>query len=187
MAYRPTNNIQENVIHRNTIFDSQGMVSCCSCGNCIEKTEDPSLKLTNFKSADPLINQQSIGSTIVEFSDYMIPSGSFDYVLTPYQTTDTFADGTNVTNLKFADSLVYYPFLKCEGITTLKPNEYYNPTANIWPLSSNVNGETTKTQKPYAAEFANPSYSQVGTSPYVAVSNGLQQTPISYPSFINNG
>jgi hypothetical protein len=188
MAYRPTNNIQENVIHRNTIFDSQGMVSCCTCGYCIEKTQDPSLTLTNFKAATPLINEQSIGSTIVEFSDYMIPTGSFDYVLTPYQTTDTFADGTNATNLKFADSLVYYPFLKCNGITTLKPNEYYygfsNP--NAWPLSLNVNGLPTKTQKPYASEFAKPSYSQVGTSPYVAASNGLQQTPSYYPSLINN-
>ena len=188
MAYKPTNNIQENIIHRNTIFDSQGMVSCCTCGNCIEKTEDASLTLTNFKSADPLVNENSIGNTVLEFSDYMIPTGSFDYVLTPYQTTDTFADGTNVTNLKFADSLVYYPFLKCEGITTLKPNEYYygfgNP--NDWPLSLNVNGVTTKTQKPYAAEFANPSYSQVGTSPYVEASNGLQQTPSPAAQYLNN-
>ena len=188
MAYKPTNNIQENIIHRNTIFDSQGMVSCCTCGNCIEKTEDASLTLTNFKAADPLVNENSIGSTVIDFSDYMIPTGSFDYVLTPYQTTDTFADGTNATNLKFADSLVYYPFLKCEGITTLKPNEYSygfsNP--NAWPLSLNVNGVTTKTQKPYAAEFANPSYSQVGTSPYVAASNGLQQTPSPAAQYLNN-
>ena len=190
MAYKPTNNIQENIIHRNTIFDSQGMVSCCTCGNCIEKTEDASLTLTNFKPADPLVNENSIGSTIIEFSDYMIPTGSFDYVLTPYQTTDTFADGTNATNLKFADSLVYYPFLKCEGITTLKPNGYYygfsNP--NAWPLSLNVNGVPTKTQKPYASEFANVSITYNGEFNLGIQSNGIQQTPApgqqSY--YINN-
>ena len=71
MAYRPTNNIQENIIHRNTIFDSQGLVSCCTCGYCIKKTEDATLLITNFKQAQPIINEQSIGSTIIEFSDYM--------------------------------------------------------------------------------------------------------------------
>jgi hypothetical protein len=187
MAYRPTNNIQENVIHRNTIFDSQGMVSCCTCGYCIEKNEDPSLTLTNFKSADPLINQQLIGSTVIEFSDYMIPSGSFDYVLTPYTTTDTFSDGTNATNLKFADSLVYYPFLKCNGITTLKPNEYSygfgNP--NAWPLSTNVNGSPTKTQKPYASEFAKPATEYI--NPTLGIqSNALQPTPATSFLYINN-
>ena len=186
MAYRPTNNIQENVIHRNTIFDSQGMVSCCTCGYCIEKNEEPNLTLTNFKAADPLINQQSIGSTIIEFSDYMIPTGSFDYVLTPYQTTDTFSDGTNATNLKFADSLVYYPFLKCEGITTLKSNEYLSITTNIWPVSTNVNGLPTKTQKPYASEFAKPSIKYVNEN-LGFQSNALQPIPATSFQYINNG
>lgn len=177
MAYKPTNNIQENIIHRNTIFDSQGMVSCCTCGNCIEKTEDASLTLTNFKAADPLINENSIGNTVLEFSDYMIPTGNFEYVLTPYQTTDAFADGTNATNLKFADSLVYYPFLKCDGITTLKPNNVYDGSPyllNNWPIPVAVNGVPTKTQKPYASEFANVSI------------NGIQQTPAIRSEYINN-
>jgi hypothetical protein len=135
MAYRPTNDIRENVIHRNTIFDGQGMVSCCTCGYCIKKTEDATLTLTNFKAADPLINEQSIGSTIIEFSDYMIPSGSFDYVLTPYdgeynqsRNNDekkvkfgyqkvTAVDSTKQFDNRFSKSLVYFPFLKCTGET----------------------------------------------------------------------
>ena len=84
MAYRPTNDTTENVIHRNTIFDSQGMVSCCTCGYCIKKTQDATLELTNFKAAPPIINEQSIGSGVLEFSDYMIPSGSSgNYILSP--------------------------------------------------------------------------------------------------------
>jgi len=189
MAYRPTNNIQENVIHRNTIFDSQGMVSCCTCGYCIEKTQDPSLTLTNFKAADPLINQQSIGNTVLEFSNYMIPTGSFEYVLTPYQTTDTFADGTNATNLKFAGSLVYYPFLKCDGITTLRPNTIFEGSPyllNNWPIPIDVNGVPTKTQKPYASEFANAVmyYNQQFDTHFQ--SNGIQQTPAIRSEYINN-
>lgn len=190
MAYRPTNNIQENVIHRNTIFDSQGMVACCTCGYCIEKNEDASLTLTNFKPADPLVNENSIGSTVIDFSDYMIPTGSFEYVLTPYQTTDTFADGTNVTNLKFADSLVYYPFLKCDGITTLRPNTFYDGYFQYllhWPVSTNVNGVTTKTQKPYASEFATPSYAYLGPIEDINYqSNGIQQTPSPVAQYLNN-
>ena len=54
MAYRPTNNIKENVIHRNTIFDGQGMVSCCTCGYCIKRNEEATLELTNFKAAPPI-------------------------------------------------------------------------------------------------------------------------------------
>ncbi|NBQ17682.1 hypothetical protein EBU24_05180, partial [bacterium] len=192
MAYRPANDVKENIIHRNTIFDSQGMVSCCSCGHCIEKTEDAKLTLTNFKAADPLINEQSIGSTVIEFSDYMIPTGSFEYVLTPYQTTDAFADGTNVTNLKFADSLVYYPFLKCDGITTLKPNGVYDSyflnlnQSNIWPLPIAVNGVPTKTQKPYASEFANVSITYNGEFNLGLQSNGIQKTPAIRSEYINN-
>ena len=189
MAYKPTNNIQENIIHRNTIFDSQGMVSCCTCGNCIEKTEDASLTLTNFKAADPLVNENSIGSTIIEFSDYMIPTGSFEYVLTPYQTTDTFADGTNVTNLKFADSLVYYPFLKCEGITTLRPNSIYDNLfiqGDTWPSPIAVNGVPTETQKPYASEFANVSINVDQQANGGTQSNGIQQTPPTSSTYINN-
>ena len=189
MAYKPTNNIQENIIHRNTIFDSQGMVSCCTCGNCIEKTEDASLTLTNFKAADPLVNENSIGSTVIDFSDYMIPTGSFEYVLTPYQTTDTFADGTNATNLKFADSLVYYPFLKCEGITTLKPNSIYDNffiQGNNWPSPIDVNGVPTKTQKPYASEFANVSINVDQQANGGTQSNGIQQTPSPNAQYINN-
>ena len=190
MAYRPTNNIQENIIHRNTIFDSQGMVACCTCGYCIEKNEDATLTLTNFKAADPLVNENSIGSTVIDFSDYMIPTGSFEYVLTPYQTTDAFADGTNVTNLKFADSLVYYPFLKCDGITTLRPNNIYDNLfiqGNTWPSSIDVNGVPTKTQKPYASEFANVSIYLNQQANGGTQSNGIQQTPTTSFQYINNG
>lgn len=189
MAYRPTNNIQENVIHRNTIFDSQGMVSCCTCGYCIEKNEEPNLTLTNFKAADPLVNENSIGNTVLEFSDYMIPSGSFDYVLTPYETTDTFSDGTNATNLKFADSLVYYPFLKCDGITTLRPNSIYDNffiQGNDWPSPIDVNGVPTKTQKPYASEFANVAIYVNQQANGGTQSNGIQSTPSTNAQYINN-
>ena len=126
MAYRPTNNIQENIIHRNTIFDSQGLVSCCTCGYCIEKTEDATLTLTNFKAAEPIINENSIGSTIIEFSDYMkpIPNSSFSgYVLTP----SPIPQSTTPTGL--ADGLIYYPFLNCDGETTQRATVYYP----YWP------------------------------------------------------
>ena len=126
MAYRPTNNIQENIIHRNTIFDSQGLVSCCTCGYCIEKTEDATLTLTNFKAAEPIINENSIGSTIIEFSDYMkpIPNSSFSgYVLTP----SPIPQSTTPTGL--ADGLTYYPFLNCDGETTQRATVYYP----YWP------------------------------------------------------
>ena len=131
MAYRPTNDTTENVIHRNTIFDSQGMVSCCTCGYCIKKTQDATLTLTNFKAADPLINENSIGSTIIEFSDYMIPSGSFEgYVLTPtYDSTTLFPDGfgtisyhrliPNKDTSNISSALSYYPFLNCSGATSI--------------------------------------------------------------------
>jgi hypothetical protein len=115
MAYRPTNDVKENVIHRNTIFDSQGLVSCCTCGYCIEKTKDATLLLTNFKPAPSIINEQSIGSTIIEFSDYMIPSpnSSFGgYVLTPT------AIPQSDPPVGLANSLTYYPFLNCDGETT---------------------------------------------------------------------
>jgi len=122
MAYRPTNNTKENVIHRNTIFDGQGMVSCCTCGYCIEKREDSTLTLTNFKSADPLINEDSIGSTIIEFSDYMIPNGSFEYLLTPFgYASASYQDNSIITDNKFSASLAYFPFLKCDGIQTTYP------------------------------------------------------------------
>jgi len=125
------------------------------------------------------------------FFGRIVPSGSFDYVLTPYQTTDTFSDGTNVTNLKFADSLVYYPFLKCNGITTLKPNSIYDNLfiqGNTWPSPIDVNGVPTKTQKPYASEFANVSTyvnQQVNSG---IQSNGIQQTLVAGQQsyYINN-
>lgn len=176
MAYRPTNDVKENVIHRNTIFDSQGMVSCCTCGHCINKTEDATLTLTNFKKADPLFNEQSIGSTIVEFSDYMIPTGSFDYVLAPYSTTNLFIDNANVSNEKFADSLVYYPFLKCNGVTTSEPNNIYSGIN--WPYPENIDGVLEKTQKPYGASFAVPQ-TEYDPDKYNVSTNGLQQNPFN--------
>ena len=145
MAYRPTNNIQENIIHRNTIFDSQGLVSCCTCGYCIKKTEDATLLITNFKQAQPIINEQSIGSTIIEFSDYMIPApnSSFgEYVLTPTPIPQS------VIPKGLADSLTYYPFLNCNGETTERATLYQNPYGTYYSYWKLVpSGE--KTAYPY--------------------------------------
>ena len=159
MAYRPTNDIEENVIHRNTIFESQNLVSCCTCSYCIQKTEDATLTLTNFKAAPPVVNEQSIGSDITEFSDYMIPQGTFsNYVLTPYSSNKALvSDATNVDNSLFAGELVYYPFLKCSGITTLNPLS--------WPTFEIINGNYTyifKNSRAYNSHFAAPS----GNRPY---------------------
>ena len=159
MAYRPTNDIEENVIHRNTIFESQNLVSCCTCSYCIQKTEDATLTLTNFKAAPPVVNEQSIGSDITEFSDYMIPQGTFsNYVLTPYSSNKALvSDATNVDNSLFAGELVYYPFLKCSGITTINPLS--------WATFEIINGNYTyifKNSRAYNSHFAAPS----GNRPY---------------------
>jgi len=149
MAYRPTNNIQENIIHRNTVFDSQGMVACCTCGYCIEKNEDATLTLTNFKAADPLVNENSIGSTIIEFSDYMIPVGSFEYFLTPYKYpvyVSSLQDASLVSDNKFATGLAYYPFLRCDGVQTTALSESpYNFEDPLSPIQTN---------KQYGSSFA---------------------------------
>ena len=149
MAYRPTNNIQENIIHRNTVFDSQGMVACCTCGYCIEKNEDATLTLTNFKAADPLVNENSIGSTIIEFSDYMIPVGSFEYSLTPYKypvSVSSLQDESLVSDNKFATGLAYYPFLRCDGVQTTALSESpYNFEDPLSPIQTN---------KQYGSSFA---------------------------------
>ena len=139
MAYRPTNNIQENIIHRNTVFDSQGMVACCTCGYCIEKNEDATLTLTNFKAADPLVNENSIGSTIIEFSDYMIPVGSFEYSLTPYKYpvyVSSLQDESLISDNKFATGLAYYPFLRCDGVQTTPIISTYGSSLN--PVKDNI-------------------------------------------------
>lgn len=141
MAYRPTNDTTENVIHRNTIFDSQGMVSCCTCGYCIKKTEDATLELTNFKSAPPIINEQSIGSGVLEFSDYMIPSGSFGpYILSP----DNIQKNLNIESL--SDGFIYYPFLNCKGTTSVPLNDA------SWGSSVLEDGFFTKPVKTYGVE-----------------------------------
>lgn len=154
MAYRPTNDIEENVIHRNTIFESQNLVSCCTCSYCIKRTEDATLTLTNFKAAPPIVNEQSIGSDITEFSNYMIPQGTFSgYVLTPYFSNKALvSDASNISGSSFTGELVYYPFLKCSGVTSL------NPTS--WPTYEIINGDYTlifKNSKAYNSEFAAPS------------------------------
>jgi hypothetical protein len=149
MAYRPTNNIKENVIHRNTIFDGQGMVSCCTCGYCIKRNEEATLELTNFKAAPSIVNENSIGSTIIEFSDYMIPvaNSSFNgYVLTP----NPIPQSENPTGL--ADGLTYYPFLNCDGETTQRAYLYYDVyygqlyPQSYWKMPSYPN---EKTAHPY--------------------------------------
>ena len=146
MAYRPTNDIHENIVHRNTIFDAEGMVSCCTCGYCIEKTEDASLKIMNFKSAEPIINESFIGP-IREFSDYMIPSGSFEgYILSPYKLTLS-SDSLSLSQEKHADTLVYYPFLKCSGsISGWGTSSFPNTKVTI-------GGGITHPLKYYGAEF----------------------------------
>jgi len=151
MAYRPTNDIEENVIHRNTIFESQNLVSCCTCSYCIKKTEDATLSLTNFKAAPPIVNQQSIGSDITEFSDYMIPQGTFSgYILTPYSSNKAeYSDASNVNGSSFASELVYYPFLKCSGVTTLNPTD--------WSTAVVDGVYNFKNSKAYDSEFAAPS------------------------------
>ena len=154
MAYRPTNNIQENIIHRNTIFDSQGLVSCCTCGYCIKRNEESTLELTNFKAAEPIVNEQSIGSTIIEFSDYMIPAAnsSFNnYILTP----NPIPQNENPTGL--ADGLTYYPFLNCNGETTERAMyvSYYwhSPyKSGYWKNPSYYN---EKTAYPYGVSVEN--------------------------------
>ena len=141
MAYRPTNDTTENVIHRNTIFDSQGMVSCCTCGYCIKKTQDATLELTNFKAAPPIINEQSIGSGVLEFSDYMIPSGSSgNYILSP----QSIQQNLNIESL--SDGFIYYPFLNCKGTTSVSLDD---PS---WGLSVIENGAITKPVKTYGVE-----------------------------------
>jgi len=154
MAYRPTNNIKENVIHRNTIFDGQGIVSCCTCGYCIKRNEESTLELTNFKAAPPIINENSIGSTIIEFSDYMIPvaNSSFSgYVLTP----NPIPQSENPTGL--ADGLIYYPFLNCNGETTQRAmyfSLYWYPPykSGYWKNPSFYN---EKTAFPYGIAVVN--------------------------------
>lgn len=138
MAYRPTNNTRENVIHQNTIFESQGMVACCTCGYCIEKREDSTLTLTNFKAANPLINEDSIGSTIIEFSDYMIPNGSFEYSLIPFgYGSPSYQDESIINDNKFATSLAYFPFLRCDGIQTTSPIVTSNELS-LNPVQNNI-------------------------------------------------
>lgn len=151
MAYKPANDIKENIIHRNTIFGSQGMVSCCTCEYCIKKTEDATVSLFNFKAAEPIINENSIGSTILEFSDYMIPTGTFTYALTP----SPIPQNKNPTGL--ADSLTYYPFLNCNGETTERAiytffNWYYPYNYSYWKVPSYYN---EKTAFPYGIAVVN--------------------------------
>jgi len=148
MAYRPTNDIKENVIHRNTIFDAQGMVACCTCGYCIKKTEDATLELTNFKAAPPIVNEQSIGSGVLEFSDYMIPTGSFGgYVLSSNNDYLDYGVNSNYNNKsEFSDRLVYYPFLNCKGNLSVSLYNYG------WPTIIDENGFVEKTVKTYQVE-----------------------------------
>jgi len=154
MAYRPTNDTKENVIHRNTIFDGQGMVSCCTCGYCIKRNEESTLELTNFKAAEPIINENSIGSTIIEFSNYMIPAAnsSFSgYILTP----SPIPQSENPTGL--ADGLTYYPFLNCNGETTERAMYFsfywYPPYKSGYWKSPSFYGE--KTAFPYGVSVEN--------------------------------
>ena len=149
MAYRPTNDTKENVIHRNTIFDSQGMVSCCTCGYCIKKTEDATLELTNFKAAPPIVNEQSIGSGVLEFSDYMIPTGSFGgYVLSSNNDYLDYGTNSNYNNRsEFSDRLVYYPFLNCKGNLSVPLYNYG------WPTIIDENDFVEKTVKTYQVEI----------------------------------
>jgi len=152
MAYRPTNDIKENVIHRNTIFDAQGMVACCTCGYCIKKTEDATLELTNFKAAPPIVNEQSIGSGVLEFSDYMIPTGSFGgYVLSSNNDYLNYGTNSNYNNKsEFSDRLVYYPFLNCKGnLSVPLTRPFYNYG---WPTIIDENGFVEKTVKTYQVE-----------------------------------
>ena len=148
MAYRPTNDIKENVIHRNTIFDSQGMVSCCTCGYCIKKTQDATLELTNFKAAPPIVNEQSIGSGVLEFSDYMIPNGSSgNYILSP----QSIQQNLNIESL--SDGFIYYPFLNCKGTTSVPLYD------GAWGISVLENGFFTRPVKTYGVEVQS-SYNQ---------------------------
>ena len=148
MAYRPTNDTTENVIHRNTIFDGQGMVSCCTCGYCIKKTQDATLELTNFKAAPPIINEQSIGSGVLEFSDYMVPSGSSgNYILSP----QLIQQNLNIESL--SDGFIYYPFLNCKGTTSVPLND------GAWGISVLENGFFTRPVKTYGVEVQS-SYNQ---------------------------
>lgn len=149
MAYRPTNDVKENIIHRNTIFESQGMVSCCTCGHCIEKTQNSTLILNNFKPAPPIINEKSIGSTIIEFSDYISPSsnlGSGEYVLSP----DTVQQNLSIRSL--ADGLIYYPFLNCNGTGSVSLYD------RAWGLSVIENNFFTKPVKTYQVEVQSFNY-----------------------------
>lgn len=173
MAYRPTNDVKENVIHRNTIFESQNTISCCTCSYCIEKTQDATLTLKNFKSAPPLINQQVIGSNILEFSDYMIPNGTIDgYILTPYDSNKKqSSDWSNTNNESFASELFYYPFLKCSGITTLLPQN--------WPNSADLND--IKNSKAYGSDFSAPSGGRFSFTSYGVT--GIEKNPILSDSY----
>lgn len=151
MAYRPTNDIKENAIHRNTIFESQNLVSCCTCGYCIEKTEDASLTITNFKAAASF--NDSLGPVpqfgpLTEFSNYMMPSGSFGpYILYPYKLQYA-ADSLGSSQEKHADQLVYYPFLKCNGSISGYGSESF-PATTVTIGSAGI----THPLKYYGSEF----------------------------------
>jgi hypothetical protein len=117
------------------------MVACCTCGYCIKKTQDSTLELTNFKAAPPIINEQSIGSGVLEFSDYMIPTGnSGSYILSPQSVQQNL----NIESL--SDGFIYYPFLNCKGTTSVPLND------GAWGLSVLENGFFTRPVKTYGVE-----------------------------------
>lgn len=164
MAYRPTNDIKENAIHRNTIFESQNLVSCCTCGYCIEKTEDASLTITNFKAAASFNDALGpVAGPVREFSNYMMPSGSFGpYILYPYKLQYA-SDSLSSSQEKYADQLVYYPFLKCNG--SISGVQYGSFPATAVTIGS---AGITHPIKYYGSEFGMASSAVLGTATFLS-------------------
>jgi len=115
MPYKPENDISENVVQRNSHYENLNGISCCTCSKCIKDDKSGTLRIYNFKSASPIVNPQSVGSDMIFFSNYMMPSGSYSYTIDPVKTKN---NGVNIEgqDFNYASSLTYYAFRNCTGV-----------------------------------------------------------------------
>lgn len=125
MPYNPENDISENIIHRNSGYQNLNGISCCTCEKCIRDDKSGSLKLYNFKSASPIVNTQSVGSNMIFFSNYMMPSGSFSYIIDPVKTKN---NGVIIEgeDFNYASYMKYYPFRGCTGVAGSGSDQHEN-------------------------------------------------------------
>ena len=133
MAYKETSP-DHDLFKRNTSYENYGGILCCTCSYCVLRTQKPTLKFKNFRTRPPVIKPltpetgnnpiQTAPVLVEEFTNDIMASGEkvYDLDFDNIKYGSEYWQSPDLIKMqRYANQLIYYPFVNCTGVETQGP------------------------------------------------------------------